>query len=497
VQGVSIMFGIYFKVFEKNRYLRAGGLLTALAVFLFAPSFTNASSNDNFESYPTGDVDSVTSSWSDGSGSWNIVSSPVFEGSRSLACSSSSCGTPTTTASDLQSFSRIIQTGYIYNDGRQQSIRLYDTNGNSMLRVEFDNDGDHIFAENDTTTETTSNSYATSTWVYFQIDIDFTNSLFRVNIDDGPFTPWIDFFTTSNGIPSYWSFNSFTSTGGTVFAFDNWGTDATTLSDIPPSDENYIVILSPTFNTSYTTNIIGELNIPSPTSSTSTYVISFVSQTGIDYSSQQITGTTTSQTQTRFNETVSFQQDDVVYVKAYLYDSSTANAIYLVDVSPEYEWWVSANANPTEQIDLGAFRTGTTTFCGESAGALDFAWGTCMAMRLLFVPNESSLNYITDQLSEATSTIPFSYMYDSVEYLDTIFSATSSDFTIAAPSSTSTTFFSSMNIINTSSIRNDTMYQVYRSFATAIIYIAIPFYAFRRIRSYFTSSSSLANQSAT
>jgi hypothetical protein len=175
---------------------------------------------------------------------------------------------------------------------------------------------------------------------------------------------------------------------------------------------------------------------------------------------------------------VSFTKDDIVFARASLYDGDNFDT--LLDISEEYEWWISANANPLQPIDLGVFRTGTTTFCGESAGALDFAWGTCMAMRLLFVPNESSITYITDQLSTATQTAPFSYMYDVNTYMDTLFTPATTSWSISVASST---YITDVTLLDSTEVDSNSNFQTIRTFMGLVLLIGMPLYTYRRIKS--------------
>lgn len=242
--------------------------------------------------------------------------------------------------------------------------------------------------------------------------------------------------------------------------------------------EDYIIITDPVESAGHANVAYSDtftLQINNTNNSTSSYIVNFVSQSGELYPS--VTGSTTSSFPFSTTTNISFDKDDIIFVKALLYNGEYLNN--RIDSSPEYEWWVSANANPNQRVDLAMFRTGTTTFCGESQGALDFAWGTCMALRLLFVPNESSLNYISDQFAEATSTVPFSYMYEMYDLFNDLYSRnTTTAWVISLP--TSTPVFGDITILDSSVIDSSANYQIIKTAMITFLYLGLIGYLYRR-----------------
>lgn len=191
--------------------------------FLLVPSPVLAVMSDSFEGYSTGNLDSVTG------GAWGyhgvdedyeIVSSPVRTGSRALGCDDNTCGTPTTSVN--VSSNSYIHSGYFFNEGRGQMIAFDNANGDTYIRLRFDSGGDYIFMDNLTSLELTSNSYATSTWNRFDVELDFVNYRGRASLNSGTYTDWLEFSTTT----SFWSefrLYSTSASPGTMFAFDDWG----------------------------------------------------------------------------------------------------------------------------------------------------------------------------------------------------------------------------------------------------------------------------------
>ncbi len=200
--------------------------------------------------------------------------------------------------------------------------------------------------------------------------------------------------------------------------------DATTATPtvvtLPFVDEDFIIIESPVRDTAYDTTITGRFNNLTGNSATTTYMISFLSQSGIDYSDLTIVASSTDSLYD-FSHDVQFEQDDIVFVKAYLYDDDSLNADNLIDISPEYEWWVSANANPTEMIDLGMYRTFSTSTCAGLTGlststpwysAQAFANAGCEVMAFLFVPYGSVVDSYEQLSSTTRAKFPFAYVSD-------------------------------------------------------------------------------------
>jgi len=256
---------------------------------------------------------------------------------------------------------------------------------------------------------------------------------------------------------------------------------------IPASSVDYIVITEPDNgdNVSYTVPISGQLNLANAATGTKSYRITFTSQTGIDYTSKTIENTTTQYSEYQFSESVEFTMDDIVYVSAYLYDCSTpGNCTPSAVKLQSYEWWVSANGNPTELVDLGIFRTGVDVCADYSSSSTwsvgGFTYAMCHVGRFLFVPSETSLNLISSQVSTATGTAPFSYIYDVRLYTDQLFTPASTTWDITLPSSTP--IFGDMTLLQSSDIDADSNYQLVRTFMTTILYLSLVFYIYKRVK---------------
>lgn len=487
----TIMVEIPFiRFLGKNRYMRTGGLLVALAIFLFVAPVSHAQTiaewDHDFNSYPTGSVDGYDG-WS-GDVTVEVAASGYLGNALYVP---NGTGQDDVSKSGLFNLlaggvTTLVFYGQVDGNTGQARITLKENDGGSICAFGInDNSGSKFYVSGAGVSY--KDLVVTNTWYRMEVNIDDVANTCQMNIPSlSTTTAAVSFVDTAatnttamqlvlddgNGDDA-WIDHVYAHTNG--FTSDDDDDDP-----IPPITENYIVLTAPIKNTPYATTLSGQLNIVTPTSSTTAYRITFESTTGIDYTSLTISTTTTDSSEYSFSHTVNFVQDDIVFVRAYVYDDPTENAVNLADLSPQYEWWVSANANPSEPVDLGMFRTGTSTFCGSSGGPLDFAWGTCQAFRLLFVPNESSLDYIGDLTATATATAPFSYVYDVNTYLDELFTPTSTVWSIATPSTTPA--LGEITLLTSATIDSSTNYQTIRTFMGYAIYLSMIMYVYMRIR---------------
>lgn len=265
-----------------------------------------------------------------------------------------------------------------------------------------------------------------------------------------------------------------------VLVYVVYGSGSYEITDEPlfgDVNSTYIRITQPSLNTTYNTTFTGFLNIPTPSSATSTWRVSFLSSTGEDYSALEVIGTTTDNSQYYFSGNVQFEKDDIVYVRAYLYDDDEVNSSNLVYISPEYEWWVSSTGSTTSTINLGAFRTGATSTC---ASPDSWSGAICHSIRILFVPSETATNFINKRVAVATSTAPFSYMYDIKQYIDVLYASGSTTWEITVPSTTP--YIGDITLLSSSAIDSNSNYQLVRDVFTGMVYLLIPLYAYRRLK---------------
>lgn len=193
------------------------------------------------------------------------------------------------------------------------------------------------------------------------------------------------------------------------------------------SDGPYAVITAPIDGgvVPYSFDVDGELDFPTASSSVVSYAVTFVSQTGLDYSSTNIYATTSDLTEYVFTHPVEMAIDDIVYVRVYLYDNDSWNAAGLVYISPEYEFWVSSTGDTTSVIDMGTFRTNYTDFCQDtfysatSSAASAFGYVMCNVIRYLAVPSESTIEKYSELASTTSQVAPFSYMVDIADVFET------------------------------------------------------------------------------
>lgn len=256
--------------------------------------------------------------------------------------------------------------------------------------------------------------------------------------------------------------------------------------------ENFIYIDDSDRNVAYNATFSGQLNNVDQTSATITYLVSFLSQSGIDYSDKTYTGYTTQTGAQSFTATTTFDQDDIVYVKAYLYDDDTPNAINLIDISNEVEFWVSANANPSQVVDLGTFRTKSTSTCAQNTGfssstsilsAAAFEHSLCVVGQILFVPSDFALEQVNKQVAVATGTAPFSYMYDIGNYVETIFTPTPASWSISVPTTTPIfSGFGGMVIVSSADLDSNAPFQMGRTAGGYLVILLIPLYVFGRLK---------------
>jgi len=241
-------------------------------------------------------------------------------------------------------------------------------------------------------------------------------------------------------------------------------------------DATWAIITAPARDTPYNTFFEGLYNMPYATSATTSYRLSLISQTNQDYSSFNLVGSTTDKLSAYFSGNITFPADDIVYVRIYLYDSDSIGGVPYY-ISPEFEWWVSANGSSTQTIDLGIFRTGATSTCADAS---TWSGGLCHAMRLLFVPSESSLQAVKNQVANATSSSPFVYIYEIGQYVDTFQTATATAWSVTVPSTTD--FFGGMELLSSSDIQSATGYDMFRNVTHAGLYIILFMYVIKRTR---------------
>jgi len=290
--------------------------------------------------------------------------------------------------------------------------------------------------------------------------------------------------------------NESTITSTTTWTIAIWQYDHSTGEATPTQtldvdvNETWIVLTEPEKETPYETNFKGYLNFPDKTATTSSWRLSFISSTGEDLSSTTASGTTTETDFYEYSGTVNFEIDDIVYVRAYLYDNDSLSGLPSY-ISAEYEWWVSADGVAGNGIDLGTFRTSTST-CGSAA-----TWGgaLCHSLRLLFIPSSGSIDFIGDKIDDATSTAPFVFVHQIDTYIETMLSADSSSWTITVP--TTTEYFGGMPLLSSSQVESIPGYAVLRSAITAGIYLLLVFYVIRRTRSLFGSNDTPTTQGMT
>jgi hypothetical protein len=481
------------KVFDKKLLYSTGGLLMALAIFFTVTTQTAHAETLKsfvFDNYSTGLLD-TQDGW-DAEADLDIVSGSQCNGGAGKCVEIDSSGTDTgdyyfttsftdydvvTVDADIYLESTVNNSFRFYLQDRVTTdsvciARAVQTSGTNYYALE----GDDL-----NTATTSSGTLSTDEWIDVTLTYNFTDETCTLLIDNYQLGPTSFDVSSDSSYASTTRFNMGRYGGGNAASrIDNiiFSNEVPESQYVPPATEEYIVITdpygTPHANVAYTDTVTVQYN--NLTSSSSSFIINLVSQTGELYSSLEASSTGITPDTYTFN--VSFTKDDIVFARASLYDGDNFDT--LLDISEEYEWWISANANPLQPIDLGVFRTGTTTFCGESAGALDFAWGTCMAMRLLFVPNESSITYITDQLSTATQTAPFSYMYDVNTYMDTLFTPATTSWSISVASST---YITDVTLLDSTEVDSNSNFQTIRTFMGLVLLIGMPLYTYRRIKS--------------
>jgi len=520
------MFGISLRLSTDNRYISTGGLIIALAILLFvflAPQTTHASVPTSY-------------GWA------GMQRTALDTGNVVDWCLNPSNGTSTSNAPDANgylSYDYVNQQGTsqrfmtnqsdycddtVTNKGlpsaianRSDGYRMYAIfgtdrfNGSITQNYWIDSTGDE---DNYTTTgyPVSSEAYSYGGVTYHLFNLGANSGLATSSGNLGLYTGILGNTTNSDNIKLYAllydnvdlmqidnavEMKEYMDALFGVIAEEGDGNGEV----IPDSSEDYIVITEPDHkdNKPYTVNIEGQLNLTGVASGTKSYAITFLSQTNQDYSHLNIYATTSSYIEETFYHSVTFPLDDVIYVKAYLYDNSNWNALGLKYVSREYEWWVSAAGNPTSVVDLGTYRTGTST-CGYSATAdlsfaQGFAWGLCQVGRALFVPSETTLNNVKTQLAVATSTAPFSYVYDTGNYFDTLFTVSTTTWSIVMP--TSTGAMAGVVLMSSSQIQSVSFYNQMRNVLTWVVYLMIPLYAWRRSTSIFGGGVGEVNTKAT
>jgi hypothetical protein len=276
--------------------------------------------------------------------------------------------------------------------------------------------------------------------------------------------------------------NSSTTYGYTQYnASTTWSYITGFSSEFPLTEDYiYLSVNSNPNNVGYSTTISGYLNNYQPSSPITTYSITFLSQTGIDYTETNIVASTTATGVVQFSHPVTFSMDDIVYVRAYLYDSNNQNAVNLIDISQEYEFWVSANANPTQTVDLGTFRT-SALGCDPNATSTLSAT-LCRVGFALFVPSDSSVQLLQNSFATVTSTAPFSYIHDVRTYIDELFTVSTTSWTITVGSSSP--YIGDITILSSSDVDNSANYQLIRNAFTMFIYLSAIMYVYMRSKSF-------------
>lgn len=275
-----------------------------------------------------------------------------------------------------------------------------------------------------------------------------------------------------------------------TFLSDVNGTDWTDFQEeIPPSTQNYIVITEPEpydRSVAYSPNVSGQLNLVGVATGTKSYKITFLSQSGVTYGPSYIQGTTSNYSLYDFTlPATQLAVDDIVYVRAYLYDNATWSGLPAY-ISKEYEWWISSSGNVTDPIDLGTVRTHSSSTCSNATGfgssttlVNGIGYVLCSVGSFLFVPSQSSLESVTSQIATATSTFPFSYMWDVNQYMDTLFTYNDNvvwSITLAS----STPVFGNTTLLSSSDIDTNSNYQIVRSFFGVMVYLALIIYIYKR-----------------
>jgi len=196
--------------------------------------------------------------------------------------------------------------------------------------------------------------------------------------------------------------------------------------------DRYSIITSPAdyAQTYYSFDIDGQIDIPDATAPTISYAITFTSQTGVDYSALNIYATTSDSDEYTFSHPVTFPIDDIVYARVYVYDNDSWNAVGIVSISEEYEWWVSSSGDVLSTVDLGTTRTGTQNYCQQNFTASSSAFSVggvryalCETLFFFFIPSQNVLNNYIVLASTTANKYPFAYFDDVFDVWD---SATSS-----------------------------------------------------------------------
>jgi len=216
-------------------------------------------------------------------------------------------------------------------------------------------------------------------------------------------------------------------------------------AEIPDPTIAYAVITEPS-NGSYITSPVDfsvAWNIPN--SATSSIRITFLSLDQ-DLSSYTYTASSSSGQVQVENTTVTFPYyDDIIYVRAYIYENDSATGIPSY-ISKEYTYNYVANGDVTG-INLGAFQTTASTSCAND-GSLGS--GICNSFRFLFVPSEESLNALWAVRDSVASRTPFVYLYQMPTLYENLFNSTTTNgsTTISASTSIGTITFVSSEMLS-------------------------------------------------
>jgi hypothetical protein len=450
------------KVFDKKLLYRTGGLLAVLTALLFAtPVNADISQNDISVSQ-----DEILTSGEGGQYLGTNISADITEGSIVYECISFHAGQCGRHAAVINSY----PTYQDFLDDTNQTTAVAEVNMDEAQETTL---GNHVATFDFATTtldptkhyvlsvRCTATCAGTDNWLGSS-DNTHQGLAYSAGV-----------LTSSKTISPTTADYNFILNGVTQSALNS-----------PSPTEDYVIITDPTGEPAqlgYSDTITIEANNVTNTYATSTVIVSFISQTGISYNQIQFVTATSSQTSR--TESVTFTQDDIIYARAYLYNGSSTNAANLIDVSPEYEFWVTANANASEPIDLGSFR-GDASLCTYSTTSTQVIAGLgfalCSVGKALFYPSIDSLDYISGKFATATGTAPFSYIWDVNSYIETLFSVPSTSWEISVPSTTP--YIGDITLISSSELDSNTNYQTIRSFISIMLYLSLVMYVYFRVK---------------
>jgi hypothetical protein len=506
-----------FRFSIENPYIRAGGLLVAIATLLIVPSFANAQSiadwDFSFDTYTTGN------NALDGQDGWVVsantvdITSSGYSGNGVEFDNSSTGSASNTPGYDLTNHDVITLEAWFMTPGPDTntvdsasvairdsadepicSVALSHKSGHGALTPVLDADQIHWLLD----------SPATSTWVKISMEVNFVNETCQM-FYNGSSTPISTGFDSSstNGSATQLRIRGRDFSGDKIFLDNIFVYSGTFIPQVQQELENILQGVS-FFNNSQT-KFTG-------LSATGTSNVTFTADYSLDGTEIDTSISELNPSQVRFAWSLRPTTNESAQSENITVASGTGSIGTNVDVSGftdgTYDLFVKfTNLGCTLEtapcpfpqtymytdfvIASGTLQSfGTVEIYDRTSFDFTSPYSDCSLTELggclrnvlawAFVPSNDSVSYFTDIYSTATSSEPFSYAYEFRTIFDDLYQSSSTVWTISMPSTTPV--FGNMTLLSSADIDSNSNYQIVRDAITVFLYLSLIIYVYLRVR---------------